>query len=56
MMDVKDAHKVSDNLFTKPFICHENYIEVDGGYIITKKEYFEELEKEANEQVGTIQS
>lgn len=40
MMDVKDAHKVSDNLFMKPFVCHENYIEVEDGFIITKKEYF----------------
>lgn len=51
MMDIKDAHKVIDNLQERPFICHENYIELDNGYVIAKKEYFEELESRANEQV-----
>ncbi len=47
MMDVKDAHKVIDNLWKRPFICHENYIELDNGYVIVKKEYFKELQEKA---------
>lgn len=47
MMDIKDAHKVTDNLWKRPFICHENYIELDNGYVIAKKEYFKELQEKA---------
>ncbi len=48
MMDIKDAHKVIENLHTRPFICSENTIELDNGYVIVKKEYFEELEKKGH--------
>lgn len=47
MMDVKDAHKVNDNLRKRPFICHENYIELGNGYVIAKEEYFKELQEKA---------
>ena len=51
MMDIKDANKVIENLQTRPFICSENTIELDNGYVIAKKEYFKELEKKNNGQV-----
>lgn len=50
MMDVKDARKVTENLQKKPFICHDNYMELDNGYVIAKKEYFNELQKQADEK------
>ena len=37
MMDVTDAKKVIENLQTRPFICGENFIELDNGYIIHRK-------------------
>lgn len=40
IMDIKDAHKVIENLQTRPYICSENTIELDNGYVIAKKEYF----------------
>lgn len=40
MMDAKDAHKVT--------ICHENYIDLDNGYVIVKKKYFEELKRKVD--------
>lgn len=40
IMDIKDAHKVVENLQTRPFICSENTIELDNGYVITKKKIF----------------
>ena len=47
IMNVKDAHKVVENLQIRPFICSENTIELDNGYVIAKKEYFEELQRKA---------
>ena len=44
-MDIKDAHKVVDSLQTRPFICSENTIELDNGYVIAKKEYFNECQE-----------
>lgn len=44
-MNVNDAHKVVENLKTRPFICSENTIELDNGYVIVKEEYFKELNK-----------
>lgn len=49
IMDIKDAHKVVDSLQTRPFICSENTIELDNGYVIAKKEYFNEC-REAREK------
>jgi len=45
IMDIKDAHKVVDSLQTRPFICSENTIELDNGYVIAKKEYFNECQE-----------
>jgi hypothetical protein len=47
IMDIKDAHKVIENLQTRPYICSENTIELDNGYVIAKKEYFKELQRKA---------
>lgn len=49
IMDIKDAHKVIENLQTRPYICSENTIELDNGYVIVKKEYFNEC-REAREK------
>jgi len=54
MMDIKDVHKVIDNLQTRMFICSENTMNLDNGYVIVKKEFFEELEKKASEQVDKV--
>lgn len=51
MMDIKDAHKAIENLQTRPFICSENTIELDNGYVIVKKEYFKELERKSRGQM-----
>lgn len=48
-MDIKDANKVIQNLQTKPYICSENTMELDNGYVIAKKEYFKELKKKADQ-------
>lgn len=45
IMDIKDTHKVIENLQTRPYICSENTIELDNGYVIVKKEYFKELQR-----------
>lgn len=42
-MDTKDARKVIENLQTRPYVCSENAIQLDNGYVIVKKQYFEEL-------------
>ena len=47
IMDLKDAHKVIENLQTRPYICSENTIELDNGYVIVKKEYFNELQRKS---------
>jgi hypothetical protein len=43
MMDVKDAKRVIDNLQSKPFICGDNEIVTDNGYVILRKETYEKL-------------
>lgn len=53
-MDVNDARKVVENLQTRPFICSENTIELDNGYVIVKEEHFNELHKKAGAEVGRI--
>lgn len=50
-MDTKDAHKVIENLQTRPYICSENTIELDNGYVIAKKEYFQELQEARERQI-----
>ena len=47
MMSRKEVEEVIDNLSNKPFICGENEIETDNGYVITKKEHYEILKKQA---------
>ena len=42
-MDKRDAEKVIQNLRTKPFICSDDCLLLDNGYVILKKDYFEEL-------------
>lgn len=44
-MDKRDAEKVMQNLRTKPFICSDAFLLLDNGYVILRKEYFEELRK-----------
>lgn len=51
IMDTKDAHKVIENLQTRPYICSENTIELDNGYVIAKKEYFQELQEARERQI-----
>lgn len=53
-MDVNDTHKVAESLQTRPFICSENTIELDNGYVIVKEEHFNELHKKAGAGVGGI--
>lgn len=48
-MDTKDAHKIIEILQTKPYICFENTIELDDGYVIVKREYLNEC-REARER------
>lgn len=43
-MKAVDAQKVIKGL-QKPFLCSENAIELENGYVIVKKNYFEELKK-----------
>lgn len=43
-MKAVDAQKVIKGL-QKPFLCSENAIELENGYVIVKKKYFEELKK-----------
>ncbi|MCM1200249.1 MAG: hypothetical protein NC548_31255 [Lachnospiraceae bacterium] len=49
IMDIKDAQKVIENIQKRPFICSENTIELDNGYVIIKKEYFKELQRRADQ-------
>ena len=42
-MDRRDAEKVIQNLRTNPFICSDDCLLLDNGYVILRKEYFEEL-------------
>lgn len=42
-MDRKDAQKVIENLQNKPFICGEDIIEVEAGYVILKKEEYKKM-------------
>lgn len=42
-MDRRDAEKVIQNLRTKPFICSEDCLLLDNGYVILRKEYFDDL-------------
>lgn len=55
MLDIKDANKVIKNLRTRPYICSDDYIELDNGYIIARRPYFKELEDRLKEYqaIGT---
>ena len=48
-MDRRDVEIVVNNLQRKPFICGNNEIIVSGGYVIIKREEYEELKKNAYE-------
>lgn len=50
IMDIKDAHKVIENLQTRPYICSENTIELDNDYVIVKKAYFKECQEARERQ------
>lgn len=52
IMDIKDAHKVIENLQTRPYICSENTIELDNDYVIVKKAYFKECREARERQRG----
>ena len=54
IMDIKDARKVIENLQTRPYICSENTIELDNGYVIAKKEYFKELQRKADKRSNAV--
>ncbi len=56
MMSIRDAEKVIDNLNKKPFICSENYIKTDNGYVIVKKEYFEKYQELVEVEDGKIKT
>lgn len=43
MMNVKDVKRVISNLQSRPFICGENEIVLDNGYVILKKAYYENM-------------
>lgn len=47
MMDTTDARKVIDELQTGTFICFENIIELDNGYVIAKKDFYDKLIEES---------
>ena len=47
IMSVKDAYKVVENLQTRQFICSENTIRLDNGYVIMKENHFKELQGSA---------
>lgn len=51
IMDIKNAHKVIENLQTRPYICSENTIELDNGYVIVKKAYFKECQEAREKQI-----
>lgn len=38
MMDVKDAREIIKDLLEKPFICAENFIKTESGYVITREQ------------------
>lgn len=42
-MDRRDAEKVMQYLRTRPFICSDCCLLLDNGYVILKKDFFEEL-------------
>lgn len=42
-MDKNDAEKVIQNLQTKPFICSDDCLLLDNGYVILRKDYFEKI-------------
>lgn len=46
-MNMGDAERVIKNLQNRPFICSENEIVLDNGYVILKKEEYERLRKSA---------
>lgn len=37
MMNIKDARKVIEDLQNKPFLCSDEAIETDSGYVIIRK-------------------
>lgn len=45
MMDRYDVTKVIQSLQNFPFICHEDFIETENGYIITTKKRKKQLEE-----------
>ena len=54
MLGIKDAERIIKNLQTRPYICSDNTIELDNGYVIAKKEYFKNLEKKTDEKMDSI--
>lgn len=42
-MDRRDAERVIQSLRTKPFLCSNSSILLDDGYVILRREYYEEL-------------
>lgn len=45
MMDITDAKKVIENLQTRPFICSDDSMILDNGYVIMLKEDYDKLKQ-----------
>lgn len=53
-MDRRDAEKVIQNLRTKPFICSEDCLLLDNGYVILRKENFDDLRERLSGGQGQL--
>lgn len=54
MMNIKDARKIIDDLQNKPFLCSDEAIETDSGYVITRKEVKANGNKERAKGTGNM--
>lgn len=50
MMNKKDAERIVKALTERPFVCSNEWMELDNGYVIVKKEYFKKLERMETKQ------
>lgn len=54
MMNIKDARKIVDDLQNKSFLCSDEAIETDSGYVITRKEVKTNGNKERAKSTGNM--
>lgn len=54
MMNIRDARKVIDDLQNKPFLCSDEKIETDSGYVITRKEVEKNGNKKRTKSTGNM--